>query len=288
MGPIILVADNDEKYARELSQKIIEGGYQAVIALGPEAAKDQLRDGRIDLAVLDVRLDNDGLRDDSGLKIATDEAFLSVPKIMLTGHRAAADNISKLVGPNSNKLPYAIAFVEKKKGTGAIMDAIHRALELWPSLRTLTMSVSERSRADYAMVVGQAKQTYNLALTVSVIGFAFILLGMVLALFSGLAIGVVGSLSGIVTQALGYLFFRRLDLSNSRMDSYHRELLETYWLELLLSASTRLPSDRRLACSEAAISSATRRWLGNQLHCSKTLAPRRDDSESKREEEADE
>jgi hypothetical protein len=45
------------------------------------------------------------------------------------------------------------------------------------------------------------------------------------------------------------------------MDAYHRELLETYWLELLMGACEHLPAQRKVTCTEQAISAAINRWL---------------------------
>ncbi len=83
-----------------------------------------------------------------------------------------------------------------------------------------------------------------MAFAVSVPGFLVIFTGICLAWFDKLATGIVGAASGVILEALGYLFFTRLDLANDRMDTYRRELLQTYWLELLLAAYEQLPSER--------------------------------------------
>ena len=69
-----------------------------------------------------------------------------------------------------------------------------------------------------------------------------------------------GAAAGLILNAVGYLFFARLDLANGRMDVYHQELLQTYWLEFLLSITERLPADRENACIERAVQAALESW----------------------------
>lgn len=265
MKPVLLIADNNDNYLTEATHAFEAAGYHVLGASSPQQARNVLEQGQVDLAILDVRLADDSDMDVTGLEIALDRAFLKVPKIMLTQYGANVQTLAKVLGLAPEKLPYALDFVEKAKGTGVLIEAVRRALRLWPSVRTAAIEVSQQARSDYEIVLTHARRNYNFTLCVSIIGFLFIALGITLAFFSGLAVGVVGSASGILIQGLSYLFFRRLDASNVRMDSYHRELLETYWLELLLAASERLPLERRIACTERSIAAATQRWLGPRL-----------------------
>ena len=87
-----------------------------------------------------------------------------------------------------------------------------------------------------------------------------ILLGIALSWMNKISIGIVGTSSGIVMEVLSYLFFRRLDKANGRMDIYHKELLQIYWLELLMTASAQLPAEKEVENMEFVIRSATRSW----------------------------
>jgi hypothetical protein len=69
------------------------------------------------------------------------------------------------------------------------------------------------------------------------------------------------AISGIVTEVLGYLFFRRLDVANERMDKYHREISQTHWLELLLATCEPLPAKNQIDASERIIQAATNSWF---------------------------
>jgi hypothetical protein len=85
--------------------------------------------------------------------------------------------------------------------------------------------------------------------------------GIYLALLDRLAIAVTGAASGILLESLGYLFLRRAELANQRMDTYHRELVQTYWLELLLVAAEQLPAARQVTCIESVIGIAAHGWF---------------------------
>lgn len=77
-----------------------------------------------------------------------------------------------------------------------------------------------------------------------------------------LAIGLVGAASGLILKVLGYLFHRRLDAANQRMDHYHQEQLQTYWFELLLAASEQLPAKQQQKTVQKIIHTANAGWLG--------------------------
>jgi hypothetical protein len=125
----------------------------------------------------------------------------------------------------------------------------------------LTIRVTEQIKADHRIARQQARINYTAAVLVSVLGFLLTVAGILLAWFAELGIGIVGTASGIILEALGYLFFKRLDLANERMDIYHKELLQTYWLELLLAASEQLPFERQIVSAERVIGTALESWF---------------------------
>jgi CheY-like chemotaxis protein len=263
---VILLADNNQEFLDIYSKFLSTAGYQVVTATDPEGARKVLSENRVDLAVLDIRLvDDDDVKDISGLEVAVDKAFRRVPKIILTGFVPSAENLRRALGQLIDEVPPAVAYVQKEEGVKRLQEVIATSLEIWPQVLLSTNKVARQIKEDYEAVRHQAGHQYNMARTVSVIGFLAIFAGIALAWFGRLDIGIVGTASGIVLQALSYLFFKRLDLSNERLDTYHRELLETYWLELLMSACDALPLDRQMAMTEQAITSATNRWLAPPL-----------------------
>jgi len=262
MRNVLLLADNEAESRETWGKVLSEAGYDVRLASNPEQARNLLRETRVDIAILDLRLvdDEDG-RDISGLDVATDKTFLHIPKIVLTAFPTSYENLRKALDRTPDELPPAIAFVDKAEGPRALLEQVQDALEIWPRLRMSTAKVSGQIKADHRVARKQARLNYAVAFAVSVLGFMMIFTGICLAWFDKLAMGIVGTASGVIMEALGYLFFTRLDLANRRMDTYHREILQTYWLELLLAACEQLPSERQVVCVERAIGAVIDSWL---------------------------
>ena len=77
-------------------------------------------------------------------------------------------------------------------------------------------------------------------------------------------IGLVVTASGVITEVLGYLFHRRLDTANQRMDQYHFEQLQIYWFEVLLATSEDLPVEIKFEKIQEIIQNANNTWLGSK------------------------
>jgi CheY-like chemotaxis protein len=257
----ILLADNDpdarEKWARFLEN----AGYRVHVASTALEAQNQLKSTAIDLAVLDVRLEDDRLDTDlSGLELAVDRSFRHVPKIILTAFRMdyqAQRAVWKNVG---GEPPVVIAFVDKAEGPQALLQEIQDAFEIWPRLSMLSSKVSEQIKADHNTIRSQARWNYATSVIISLFGFGVIIAGIVLAWADRLGIGIVASATGLMLEALGYLVFRRLDYANRRMDVYHQELLQTYGVEFLLSVAGRLPAEQEGACIEQMVAAVVQNW----------------------------
>jgi CheY-like chemotaxis protein len=262
---VLLLADNDERFRRVWGRVLSGAGYDVRLASNSQEARSVLRETRVDLAVLDLRLErDDDETDTSGLEIAADKAFRYIPKIILTAFQTSYENLRKALGLAVDDLPPVIAFVHKDEGPKALLDVIDDVLQAWPRLRMSAIRVSDQIKADYRIARLQAGLNYAIAFAISVLGFLVIFTGICLAWFNRLTVGVVGTAAGIILEAVGYLFFTRLDAANARMDVYHGELVQTYWLELLLAACEQLPSGRQEACIERAIGTATSSWLSPQ------------------------
>jgi len=264
MEYVVLLADNDPKFLGTWGKFLSDAGYHVRQATNPEEARRVLQDGGVDLAIIDLRLETDEQDDDlSGLELARDYKFRNIPKIILTAFKVKLADLTIALGMKADELPPAVAVADKTEGPEELLRIVRDTLESWPRLRMSTTKVSEQTKADYETATHQAKLNYRVALAVSIFGFLVIFAGICLAWSARLTIAIVGTATGLLTEALGYLFFRRLDLANDRMDLYHRELLETYWLELLIAACQQLPSEKRISCMEQAIHAATDRWLSS-------------------------
>lgn len=257
----ILFVDNDAN-ARKKHGKLLENaGFAVRLASNPAHARSQLKEGGIDLAVIDVRLaDDDDESDVSGLELARDTAFSHIPKIILTGFPLGYDkqrSIWKLV---DGEPPAVLAVVHKKEKPQALLNEISSALDVWPRLAALSSKVAHQIRADHYTVRSQARWHHCTSLVISLLGFLLIAAGIAFAYAGSLEVGIVGAVTGLILQAVGYLFYTQLNLASHRMDLYHRELLQTYWLEILLSVVERLPADRRYACIEQVVDRAAAAW----------------------------
>lgn len=257
----ILLADNDSDARKEWGRLLENAGYKVHLASTVVEAQNVLRSTAIDLAVLDARLEDDNLETDrSGLKLATDPSLQHIPKIILTAFKMgyqAQRIVWKYVG---GEPPAVMAFVGNEEGPQPLLQEIQDVLEIWPRLSVLSSRVSEQIKADHSTIRSQAKWNYATSAIISLFGFGVIIAGIALAWADRLAIGIVGSATGLTLEALGYLFFTRLDLANRRMDAYHQELLQTYGVEYLLSVAERLPAEQESLCTAQMVRAVVQNW----------------------------
>ena len=258
----ILFADNDPDFLRIRSEFLEREGYRVIPAANPSEAQRKLEGRRIDLAILDIRLEDDNDENDtSGLVLAREVARM-VPKIILTGFPTTwAVRDALRLQPDG--LPAAVNFVAKEEGPEALLQAVRDALHFGPGwLRNAIDGATQRLERDYDDARRQSRMNYIASLIVAGLGILIIFVGAVLAISGMVALGIASAIGGIVTEAVTYLFFRRVDLANARMDRYHAEVLQIKRFENLLAACDDLsPSERREACKEKVIGAATAFWF---------------------------
>lgn len=231
-------------------------------AATPTEARRRLESGKIDLAILDIRLeDDDDERDVSGFILAR-EVARTVPKIILTGF-PSFEAAREALRPHLDGLPAAVDFVAKSEGPAALLRAVRNALGFGSEwLRTAIDGTAKRLEKDYDDARKQSRMNYIASLIVAGLGILIIFLGAVLAISGMLALGIASAVGGIVTEAVTYLFFRRVDVANTRMDRYHAEALQIKRFENLLAACDDLSSpERREACKEKVIDAAKAYWF---------------------------
>ncbi len=123
----ILFADNDPDFLKTRAEFLEQEGYLVIPAAGPTEARRILEAGKIDLAVVDIRLVNDDdEKDISGLVLAK-EVARSVPKIILTGF-PSVESVREALRPQLNGLPATVDFVAKQEGPEAMLSAIGKVL----------------------------------------------------------------------------------------------------------------------------------------------------------------
>ncbi len=279
MAKKILLADNIGTALRERSEFLKKEGYDVFPAASLTEARRLLEKGGIDLAILDLRLEDDNdERDTSGLMLAksTDP---NIPKIILTKfptHGAVREALTA----STDGLPPAVDFVDKAEGLEALLRAVRKALHvmnLW--FRSTQDAITKQLNEDYAQARNEARTHYRVCMGISVAGAIVIMLGAVLALRGDQKTGVVSAVGGIIIEAVTLLFFARLDAAYRRVDKYHEELLQSKRLENLLSACGELcdPKGKEAAVTRV-IETTTQGWMkatGNFKRSSRVERPGR-------------
>jgi len=205
--PIILFADNDANFLKTRTEFLRQEGYHVIEAANSTEARQRLGAGGIDLAILDIRLEDDGdERDLSGLWLAKETAekvptivtsgFMEqmVPKIILTGF-PSYENVREALAPRVGGLPAAVDFVAKQEGPEALLAAIRRAL-----------SASERRQAEIP-VAPAAMMAEVPGIRVQAQRKTWILIGAFASLILGTAMGFGAVVTGNPWLLLGALFF---------------------------------------------------------------------------------
>ena len=249
--------------AQKCSEFLEREGYRVIPAANPSEARRKLEGGRIDLAILDLRLEDDkDEKDISGLVLAREVAH-TVPKIILTRFPEDSKVVREALIIRPDGFPAAVDFVDKKGGSEVLLQAVRNALHFGPGwLRNAIDGATQRLERDYDDARRQSRMNYIASLVVAGLGILIIFVGAGMAISGMLALGIASAIGGIVTEAVTYLFFRRVDLANARMDRYHAEVLQIKRFENLLAACDDLsPSERREAWKEKVIGAATAFWF---------------------------
>ncbi len=126
---IILLADNDRSFL-DTRAEFLEGlGYQVLRAYSLEEARQCLDTAYFHLAVLDVRLINDDdEKDASGLDLARDPAYRSIPKLIVTNFPSVSSAREALRSTPETPAP-ALDFVDKHEGIDGLTQAVEKTLE---------------------------------------------------------------------------------------------------------------------------------------------------------------
>jgi CheY-like chemotaxis protein len=260
----VLVAENNDEYREFLREFLEEHGFRVVVANEPEGAREVLNEGKVDLAVLDLRLlDDSDQFDISGLEVAKD-AGRRIPKIILTHIEEPAPGLVRdAMRLSEAGLPPAVNFLQKNEGPDRLVTELRRSLRYESLFEEKSSDLAKGIEGDYREARRQAHLYFRFSLVVSFAGIALILFGATLLIAEQTAFGSLGVIAGVITEAISILFFRRADLANGRMDRYHRELLEIRTLENLLAACEESldQGERSFATKERILQAAAARWF---------------------------
>ncbi len=123
----ILFADNEPNLLDTSKEFLEKAGYTVITASNPTEAKRKLELGGIDLAILDLRLENDDdERDVSGLVLAKRVAR-SIPKIIVTSF-PSYDYVREALRPQLDGLPGAVGFLARDEGLTALLETVEDIL----------------------------------------------------------------------------------------------------------------------------------------------------------------
>lgn len=260
----ILLADNDPTFLRQRKAFLEKEGYRVFPAASAVEARRVLKQGGIDLAILDVRLeDNRNEKDISGLLLAK-ETDRAIPKIMLTSF-PTYEAVRESLGASLDELPPAVDFVAKQEGPDALLRAVRKALQNSErSFRATQDEIAEQLNEDYRRARKEARIHYWVNLIASLIFAIPIIIGAFLVLTKERAgAGAVPVIAGVVMEVVHYLFASRLNVAHRRVDRYHEELLQTKRLENLLAACRELGNEQeRERCTRSIIETTAKSWIG--------------------------
>lgn len=285
----ILLADNDQIFLSNRKRFLEEQGYRVFPAANAVEARKILEQGRIDLAILDMRLeDNKNEKDISGLRVAK-ETDRAIPKIILTSF-PTYEAVRDVMGDVLDGLPAALDFVAKQEGLDVFLRAVRKALQsIERSFRTTQDEIATQLNEDYRRARQEARLDYWVNLVMSLIFSIPVIVGTMLVLRSELAAGTATALAGVVMEIVHYLFASRLNLAHRRVDRYHEELLQTKRLENLLVACNEFENEQeRERCTRSIIETAAQSWVGGfqkplnkpaSLKISKRIKPKQEPTE---------
>jgi CheY-like chemotaxis protein len=263
----ILFVDNTPEFLKTRSELLESEGYRVIQSTNPAQARKLLGKGGIDLAILDIRLeDDDDEKDVSGLTLAK-EADPSIPKIILTNYPSLEAVREALKPQLLSGLPPAVEFVTKSEGLGELIQAIYRALgpdAVWMHKVSLAIEGTDNEiKKDHEKARRQSDINFFMAIGAAIIGAVIIFMGAILVITGNLGVGIVSSLGGIMAEVIGYLFYKRVDLANKRMDQYHKERVEGQRFQTLLQACDGQDTvNEREQTRKQVIMAAAVRWLG--------------------------
>lgn len=258
----ILVADNDRGSLRYITEVIEERGYSVVGATGPDEARAVLDGNRADVAVIDLRLENDTDQYDiSGLRLA-EQSSESIPKIIVSAFSSQAE-MAEALKVKITGAPTIVGFVDKGNIATMLLPAIEDALRikrLWST--TAINRVSQQLNEDYRTARKEARIHYWVSQGMSV-GFALIIFAGAMQLHNEGSLPVLFAVAGVVVAEItNYILGRKLEFLNHRVERFHAELLETNRFEQLLDASFHIKDESaRDAFKRELLSAAANHWM---------------------------
>ena len=128
----LLLADNNPNVLRLWSELLRRRDFAVIEASSVAMAKEAMRQGAIDVAILDLRLESDGEEeDDSGLQLAHDLVQAhsgAVPIIILSGMPESTLAWMLKTRQGENRRQPFVSMVSKISGPKVLLQEIDKAL----------------------------------------------------------------------------------------------------------------------------------------------------------------
>lgn len=291
----LLLIDNDSRFLHILQENLVNHGYDVISATNIQEARAVIGLKTFNLAILDIRLENDDDENDfSGLDLAL-EIDHSIPKIILTAF-PTWESVQAALGPRLNNLPLAVDFIAKREGLKRLLHAIDWQFS-YPELRKNVldsfeapslMAVTERVEAlgpseastrlhqSFTMTAKEIKtvrdqeyrkaaQFHKWGLGLAVVGTLFILLGAGMVLLGFTSSTELPLISGVIAEIIGILFFRQEKQKYDRVWDLIEKQNKLNDLGVLITLCDVLnsPSDRE-NCKKNMIEKALKHWFKTQ------------------------
>ena len=154
----ILFVDNDDNFLAGRRDRLVEDGYHIISANSPKKTWEILEKNKVDLIILDIRLNDDAdERDLSGLKLAKEIAKLQLPIIIMTAYPVPQHivEILRIVGDTSS---LNLDIVGKQEGYEAMSLAISRSLTIMNFKGKPRKKKSEVGKRDVFLVYGHDRR----------------------------------------------------------------------------------------------------------------------------------
>lgn len=135
--PTILVADNNTTYVNTLKDLLEHDGFRVLAASDVNHARELLESDLVNVAVLDMRLNDDlDERDISGLELA--KINEEIPKIVISGY-PTHEVVRQAVGGSLGSPP-AVNFISKAEGADRLLESIRRLADTGRLARSASTS----------------------------------------------------------------------------------------------------------------------------------------------------
>lgn len=123
-----------------------------------------------------------------------------------------------------------------------VVDAVPKS-ETFERITAATRMTIRQLELDYEQARQQATNWSRISISAAGAGFVIVLVGIVLLLLGYTTVGILTSISSIVPEIAAALFFQQTKQANTRIDTYHRDLLEAQAINQALELCETIEND---------------------------------------------